>query len=62
MREECRVESWCAEGGVEPRGGCEEAGVMNKGFNGGNWRAMGGGPGDRSSADEVNVDGGGGGL
>lgn len=56
------MESWCAEGGVEPRGGCEEAGVMNKGFNGGNWRAMGGGPGDRSSADEVNVDGGGGGL
>lgn len=40
---------------------CEEACVMSGGCNGGNWCAMGGGPGDKSSADEVSVDGGGGG-
>lgn len=36
MREGWRVGSWCAEGGVEPRVICAEAGVITEGCNGGN--------------------------
>lgn len=61
MREDCRLGSWCAEGGLEPRGVCEEDVVMSNGCKGGSWCVMDGGPGDRSSTDEVSVDGGGGG-
>ena len=62
MREGGRLGSWCVGGGAEPRGVMfVEAGVSREGCNEGNWCAVDGGPGERSSADEVNADSGGGG-